>query len=374
MRPVVVLLILLGAAQAVALNPGGDLLVPAAARVGTWVTDLYVLNSGPSPAAVSVQWLVRGQANPDPVGFTFTLEPGATRVLEDLILTELGLERGEGAFRVVADREVVVNARISSRVGAASFGQGFEGVPAAAATAAGETADVVGLAANAGFRTNLYALAGAAGAYFTVSLRDPDGVELASRAYSLGPYQPLLGNVLTELGGPQFDQGSLRVSVESGSVVVGASRVDSTTGDPATLEGSWSCGGGAELDPGGVYFGSVSLAGRERGFRLTVNELGEAVAVEFEMGSTRGGCNYVFPASHQLDPPLPLAALLDPVGISFTIPYASGQIEWTVRLVEETAHLHYSGVVSGVASGGPGSSACDGPTGDGQLQLGKQPL
>jgi hypothetical protein len=369
------LLILLAAAPAAALSPGTDLLVPAAARVGSWVTDLYVLNPGSATATVTVYWLVRRQANPDPVHVEFTLAPGATRVLEDVIGEELGLATGEGAFRVVADAAVLVNARIYSQGQGETFGQGFEGIPAAAATAADESTDVVGLSANAQFRTNVYALAGGDGATLTLALRDPDGVEVASRTYTLGVYQPMLGNILNELGGPQFDQGSLHGTVAAGSAVVGASKVDNASEDPTTLEGSFPCtGGGGELPPAGVYYGSVALLGRDRGVSMTLNPQAEVVSLSFEMGSSRPGCGYLFPGNQQFDPPLPLDQLLATDGVTFTIAYSTGQIEWTIRLSEGAPYLYYLGVLSGVASGSPGSPACDGPTGEGELHLGKQPL
>lgn len=373
-RLAVVLLLVSLVTPAVALTPGTDVLVPAAARVGSWVTDLYVLNPQSSAVTVTVFWLVRRQPNPSPTGFSFVLEPGATRFIDDVIWSELGLDEGEGAFRVVADADVLVSCRIFSRDDGSTFGQGFEGTPATRATSAGQVSDVVGLVANAGFRTNLYALAGSGGVTFVASLRDESGVELASRVYSLGAYQPMLGNILTELGGPQFDQGSLHVEVSSGSVVVGASRVDSASQDPTTLAGSWECPeGGGGLPPQGVYYG-VLETDRDRGFRMVVDDEGGVTELRFQMGSIQPGCNFSFDANGFFDPPEPLGDLLGPDGVTFISTYATGQIEWTVRLTEAAPHLYYTGSVAGFASGSPGSPACAGPTGDGQVHLGKQPL
>ncbi|RLE26772.1 MAG: hypothetical protein DRJ61_18145, partial [Acidobacteria bacterium] len=50
-----------------ALNPGTDVLVPAAGRGGSWVTDLYVMNPGEVAVDGSVLWLIRDQANIDPM-------------------------------------------------------------------------------------------------------------------------------------------------------------------------------------------------------------------------------------------------------------------------------------------------------------------
>ncbi len=135
-----------------ALSPGRSVVVSAAARSEPWVTDLYVMNPGSTSVAVTLSWLVRGQANPNPDTLDFDLPAGATHTLEDVVLEGFGITEGGGAFRVEATGEVVVNTRIYAADGSSTFGQGFEGVPVGAMTASGQSTVVVGLTHGFGFR------------------------------------------------------------------------------------------------------------------------------------------------------------------------------------------------------------------------------
>lgn len=249
--------VVVGAAiPAVALNTGTDVIVPAAARAGTWVTDLYIMNPGSQTANITVYWLVRDQPNPSPVGQAYTLPPGQTLVLEDLIMDVFGLDDVGGAFRVVSDQDVVVNTRIFNDQSGVTFGQGFEGVPASMAIPAGGSTDIVGLTHNASFRTNVVVIdASGTGCTVQMSLRDTAGAEIASKTYTLGAYEPALEGINRFSGFSNFNQGTLHAEVTNGSAIVVASKVDndSATGDPTTLEGwSSSCG-----DVDGTY--QVSL-------------------------------------------------------------------------------------------------------------------
>jgi len=248
------LIILATTATALALSPGTDILVGGAGRGGPWITDLYVLNPNATSVQVEIFWLVRDQANPNPQSVVFDLLPGEMLALEDVIFEEFGLTSGKqaaGAFRVVADSEVIVNSRIFAAVNGQTFGQGFEGIPTWAATSAGQSTDVVGLTKNSQFRTNIYALAGPNGADIDLSLRDPSGSELDSATLELDQYEPFLDPVEDVFSAIQnFDNASLRATVNSGLAVVGASKADQQTDDPSTLE-SVASGGGGSID--GIY-------------------------------------------------------------------------------------------------------------------------
>jgi len=240
------LIILASILPASALTPGADIMVPAAARAGSWITDLYIMNTGENPVDISISWLVRGQANSEPaITISFTLAGGETRVLADILLNDFGLSSGAGAFRVVASGEVIVNSRIYAVDGAQSFGQGFEGVPTAAATPAGASTEVVGLSNIVGsFRTNFYALAGAEGASFDLLLVDPAGTEIGRGSLVLGAWEPYLKKITQVLSCGDFAEGSLRITVNSGSLVAGASKVDEISSDPTTLEAAIPAGSG----------------------------------------------------------------------------------------------------------------------------------
>ncbi len=239
------------ATPALALNSGTDILVPAAARGGIWRTDLYVMNPGSTAVSVTITWLVQGQANPNPtLSIPLTLLPGETEVLDDVILNDFGLDGVGGAFRIQATGDVIANCRLYAVDGANTYGQGFEGVPTWSLLTAGQSSAAVGLTQGFGFRSNIYAISGPNGAQVTVKLLDPSGGEVATANLSLGAYYPYLRRVNQTFPGiADFANGSLRVTVNSGSAVVGASKGDNLTDDATTLEPMLPYGGPVD----GIY-------------------------------------------------------------------------------------------------------------------------
>lgn len=242
---------LLVAASAVALNPGTDVFVPAAGHApgsgsSLWITDLFVYNPDSVTATVTVAWLPRGGDNSSPATATFDLAPGATLVLDDVVLDTFGVDGTFGALRVTSASALVVTSRVYNDQGAAgTLGQGFEGIPVSAALAAGDTTEMPGLAEGTGFRSNFGAVETAGtGSTVRFTLLDTAGATVATRDYDLEPYEPILPGI-TELGGGDFADGTLRAEVVSGQAIVFASKVDNTSGDATTLEAWWQGGGGA---------------------------------------------------------------------------------------------------------------------------------
>ena len=232
-----------------AMTPGTDVLVPGAALVADWRTDLYILNPGAHTANVTVLLLVRDQANPAPESEDFVIPPGETAVLENVIGDTFGKTSFSGAIRVTSDQGVVVNSRIFSLKDGVTFGQGYEGIPRDMAVQEGEITDIVGLAKNDNFRTNLVMLEarGEAGnpSQVRVSLHDEQGAQVATKDLELDEFEPFLKKIdHADLFGPtlaDFGYGTLHCEVLSGAVVFSASKVDndSATGDPTTLE-AWA--------------------------------------------------------------------------------------------------------------------------------------
>ncbi len=346
---------------ALALNPGDDVLVPAAARAGSWITDLYVMNPGDATINGDVFWLERNMANPNPTGVAFAIEPGETMVMNDVILSEFGMESGAGAFHVVADGDLVVNSRIYSQDGTMTLGQGFEGVPAAAATMAGETTSVVGLGINDTFRTNFYALAGADGATMQVTLMDPDAAELASAELILEAYEPYLRGLNDLISAGDFDEGSLSVSVSAGSAVVGASKVDNASGDPTTLESSTPLGSGASVS-GTYQIAIYDSEGFATGGNIVISD-GQVVAMNstytnWDKDEDNNGefdCTMLFLMGAGL-PVTDLANFAD--GVEFTDSFAatgSGDFAWTLFLTA-TDGMSILGSIDAVGSNFPSST------------------
>ena len=242
--------VVLIAGPASALNPGTDVFVPAAGHSegsgsSLWLTDLFVYNPGDATVSVTVAWLPRGSDNSIPASTTFDVAPGATLVLDDVVLQTFGVDGTFGALRVTAATMVVVSSRVYNDQGqSGTLGQGFEGVPASAELAAGDTTEMVGLSQDSGFRSNFGAVETAGtGSTVRFTLLDTTGATVATRDYNLQPYEPILPSI-TELGGGSFADGTLRAEVVSGSAIVFASKVDNTSGDATTLEAWWQGGGG----------------------------------------------------------------------------------------------------------------------------------
>jgi len=332
---VVALALVATAAPVLALQSGTDIIVPAAARISGWVTDLYVANPGETTVTGTIYWLVRDVANPNPTSITFSLAPGETAVFPDIIQDEFGLATGKGAFRVTASSLVIVNSRDYSASGTATFGQGFEGIPVSAATQTGAMATVVGLGYGSAFRTNIYATAGADGATADLSLLDPAGNEIATTSLTLDDYQPYLKGVHQVFTGvPNFDEATLSVEITAGSAVFGASKVDNESGDPTTLESDATASGSASAD--GTYqistYESTLYAG---GGNLVIDDdvVTQINGTYFNWDKLDGGdpaCTLQFLWGISMSP-TPLADFA--TGVTFSDSYAatgSGVMEWTV--------------------------------------------
>lgn len=97
--------LLLAASPALAINPGTDVFVPAAARgpgaTGTWVTDVFVYNPGTTSASISLYWLPRDTDNTGAAPVSFTVAPGETLALDDVISSVFGLSSAAGAIRFI---------------------------------------------------------------------------------------------------------------------------------------------------------------------------------------------------------------------------------------------------------------------------------
>jgi hypothetical protein len=253
-------------APLVALTPGTDILVPAVALVGDWRTDLYIFNPGTQTANVTVYLLIRDQANLSPAGQSFVIPPGAAAALENLLADTFGETSFAGAIQVTSDQEVVVNSRIYSYKNGVTFGQGYIGIPRCMAVQEGESTDIVGVAKNTSFRTNLVMLEAAgtsSPSRVRVTLYDGQGTQVASKEIDLDGFEPFLRSIAdSRVFGSSLadiDYGTLHCEVLSGAVVFSASKVDNDpdTGDPTTLE-AWTPATCTEPPSADVYLYAAS--------------------------------------------------------------------------------------------------------------------
>jgi hypothetical protein len=358
------LVVLLTAGTSVALSPSNDLLIPGAARTARWTTDLFINNPGTTSVGVDVLWLVRNQPNPNPESRSFTVAGGETLVLKDVIRENFGLNRGDGAFRIVATGgEVSANLLVYAPAdGGGTLGAGFEAIPANAAVQAGDTTYVMGLLNDGTFYTNVFALAGADGATMTLDLLDPDGTLLDSATVELEAYEPWLTFRTDIWNVGSYDDATLRATATAGSMVILGSKIDEESLDPTTLESQF---GAAAQSVDGTYqfafYDSFLFAsGGELVISDEVVEYLNGTYLNFDKVDGEGNfeCTLIF----QLGTGLPETDVEDfESGVEFEESYPdSGDMTWTVSFTIDD-NLGFSGTIDAVGSNFSGiDEGCNG--------------
>ncbi len=348
-----------------AITPGDDLWIAGAARTSTWVSDLYINNPGATTVLVQVSWLVRDQANPNPVSESYSVPPDSTLVLEDVILNEFDMTHGLGAFRITVTGGVVT-ATLTATAGTGSaggtFASGFEGIPAPSATAAGETANVMGVVDSDDFYTNFFALAGSGGAVADLDLLALNGTLLDTASVTLGAYEPWWQTATDLWDQADGVSGTLQLRVASGSMVVLGSKIDRLSEDPTTLEPAF---GGGAVSADGVYQFSAydSLAFASGGNLVVDGGVVEAINgtySNFDKVDNQGNseCTLIFQWGIALSP----TSVEDfETGVEFTDSYPDGgDMTWTVTFTIED-NTGFSGTLDAVGSNFSGQDAgCNG--------------
>jgi hypothetical protein len=358
--------VLLAASSAVAITPGDDLLIPGAARTNRWHTDLLINNAGATTVSVDVLWLVRDQPNPNPESRTFSIGPDETLILVDVINSSFGLNSGTGAFRIVSTggevtANLIVYAGFNDPVGG-TYGSGFEAIPAASATSAGQSTTLMGLVSAGDFYTNLFALAGASGATMELDLLNPAGAVLDTAVVTLEAYEPWLSFQTDLWDVPTYDNGTLLARVTAGSAVILGSKIDERSQDPTTLETSFGAGA-ASLD-GTYQFAVYDSLGFASGGNLVISG-GEVFPlngtyINFDKldGQGNSECTLIFLFG------IGLAAtdVADfGAGVEFTDSYPnSGDMTWTLSFTVED-NLGFEGTIDAVGSNFSGADeGCNG--------------
>ncbi|HVR42700.1 MAG TPA: CHRD domain-containing protein [Thermoanaerobaculia bacterium] len=165
-----------------------------------FVTDLRVVNTGGSPADVTLEWwpaAASGATSPA-VTDQVVVAPGEQLVLDDVLQTSFGVAQALGVIRIVSDQPVNVTTRIindqrANDAGTTGFAFDASALEDAASSgilpflAAASSAD---LGAGLGFRTNLgyFNPHGAAVSLTLVARRTSDGSVLGSKTLDLVPF------------------------------------------------------------------------------------------------------------------------------------------------------------------------------------------
>jgi hypothetical protein len=359
------LLVLMAATTASAISPSDDLLIAGAARTNRWIGDLYINNPGATSVSVDVIWLNRDTQDPNPDPATYTIGPGETLILADVLNTVFGFNRAEGAFRITATGgEVTANLIVFTGAGSedGTYGSGFEAIPAASAPSAGEFTTIMGMVLDSDFYTNLFALAGASGVTMDVDLVDPDGGVLDTTQVVLDAYEPWFASVENLWSVSEFANGTAQARVSAGSMVMLGSKVDRASKDPTTLEQEFG-GGGGSVD--GTYQFAIydSLAFASGGNLVIDDGMVETITgtyFNFDKVDMVGEseCTLIFLWGISL---VPTAVEDFASGVEFTDTYPDGsEMTWTVTFTVDD-NLGFSGTIDAIGSNFTGEdTGCDG--------------
>jgi len=219
-------------------------LVPAAAHTEgandtTWVTDLVLVNPGLETAQASLFVHRRDTDNSQPEQLGYTIAPGQTLELLDVLATEASFE-GAAALRIESDSQLIIASRTYNDTPEGAFGQLIRGFPAARAFGEEVVGHLLMLEESAGFRTNLGLASLSDGQIIlTVEVFTSSGESLSSLHHTLPPYgyvqvdRFLRGYTSGKIEGARAE---VRVVTPGGRAMAYASIVDNATGDPTYMD------------------------------------------------------------------------------------------------------------------------------------------
>jgi hypothetical protein len=289
------------AAAASAITPSYEVVVPAAVRGAggggsVWQLDLFLSNLGDATASVSVYWLERNHDNTQADPVALTIDAGRSVVLEDALMGLFSMTSAAGAIRLVSTEPLGVNSYIYNLDGGVRFGQGFEGLPVSHAANALTEVVIPGLREDGANRSNLFGVAGPAGASIRVVVMRLGGAVVGQRTVDLMPFSAWYQSIAGLVSGAP---GNVVASIEvlSGSAWLVGSRVDNQTGDPFTAGAvTGSSGDFTIADMAGSYTGSwLNLSFGSSGpasATVVVDQVSRTVDLTLDLdGNVLGGAN-----------------------------------------------------------------------------------
>jgi hypothetical protein len=284
--------------------------LPAVGRVpgqggAQFYTTVWATNLTGAPQTMTFRFLKQGQANGSPASFVDTLQPGETKVYENVVESKLGLNNAIGAARVTSTGEIFVSERIFNQAPGADLGDTeglfFAGVPKSFSISAGESASIQGI--NQGgaenFRYN-FALVETGGGNPTVNVQvfDGSGTLLGQKAYPLLPYEQLQPGVADVVPGIHTTNARITATVTggTGSVLLAGAQLANISQDSSGFEMSFR---DDLLGSGGGAPGVTSLNGLTGALTLTpgsgisITPSGSSISIAYTGGGGAGGITSV---------------------------------------------------------------------------------
>ena len=241
----------------VSLARGGfastETFLPAIGRIpgqngAQFYTTIWATNLTSVRQTFTFQFLKVGQANLSPLSFDDALDPGQTKVYENVVETKLGLTDALGAARVLSSGEIFVAERIYNQEPGDDLGNTeglfFAGVPKSFSISLGQSASIQGIdqGGTQNFRYN-FALVETGGGSPTVNVQvfDGSGAMLGQKAYGLLPYEQIQPNVIDVI--PGFSSTNARITATvtagTGSALLAGAQIANESQDASGFEMSF---------------------------------------------------------------------------------------------------------------------------------------
>jgi hypothetical protein len=199
----------------------------------SFVSDLLLANSDRGNFAnVSVSYYPAG-ATGAPLVATLTLDPGATRVVADVLGTLFSISAGQGALLVSSDIPVAVSSRVAARKTEGDYATFAAAIDGGAAIPDASTATAFGVPQTSVRRTHLLLFNRGAAGTVTVAGYDGAGNAVGSLSVDMAAGQAVRVNaVMTQLGAPDQPVGRITVTGTPGmQIYAETAEVDAATGD-----------------------------------------------------------------------------------------------------------------------------------------------
>lgn len=223
-------------------EPGDHVYVIAAAAhapglEGTqWVTDVVLHNPGLDSAEAALWFMKSNQDNTGAEGVAVSVPPGASQLIEDIVLAIFGENEAAGGLLVGSNQPLVVTSRTYNDAQSGTFGQFIPGRTITSGVQENAVVHLIQLTRTPTFRTNLgVANPTPEAVRVNVSLLDSRGEELTSKNLNIPPFGHLQR---TDIIGLNTKDAFAIISspTPEANYFPYASVVDNRTGDPMLIE------------------------------------------------------------------------------------------------------------------------------------------
>jgi len=219
-----------------------------------WRTELNLFNAGSQGATVSLIFLPSAGGNV--MTKSLFLAPRQLVTYANALLNLFGIGSGAGALGIEATSAgTSADLRVSSRTfTTGQTGTYGQAVPDVQTAELGKTLYVTGIAANAGFRTNIGLVnRGGTAMSTTLTLFSRTGATLSSKSVSIPAnsfQQAPLASYFPEVNGASYDVLTMRIAAAASDAISGyASVIDNLTQDPLYIQAHAAETGGALTIP-----------------------------------------------------------------------------------------------------------------------------